>query len=221
MRNYCSLCTSSEGKANSWQVWFRSSAKSEATLDIAEPALALDGCPGCPFCCCGCCCSCICRSCCCLLIASSIRVRTFGTGGGGEVGIPNGFFDPVCCATRGLMGSGELVFSGADAGRGGTGILFIAFCGKGGGCDCCCCNCCGSENGELALGCWLGLNELARLNCICCCGSGVWPNTGNGLVPWLVGEGPNGEEFVGGGPNGGRLNPVACGCAPFAPSRVL
>ena len=100
------------------------------------------------------------------------------------------------------MGSGELVFSGADAGRGGTGILLTEFWGKGGGCDCCCCNCCGRENGEFAFGCWVGLNELAGLNCTCCCCSGVWPKTGNGLVPWLAGEGPNGEGFVGGGSNG-------------------
>ena len=61
----------------------------EATLDIAGPEFGLNGCPGCPFCCCGCCCCCccICRSCCCLLIASSIRVGIFGTGGGGEVRI--------------------------------------------------------------------------------------------------------------------------------------
>ena len=112
-------------------------AKSEATLDIVKPALGLDVfediCPGCPFCCC----CCICLSSCCLFIASSIRVGTFGTGGGGEVGIPNGFFDPVCCATRGLMDSGELVLSGAEAGRGGTDMLFTRFCGWGGGCDCC------------------------------------------------------------------------------------
>lgn len=92
--------------------------KSDAILDIVEPALGLEVingvCSGCPFCCC-----CICCSSCCLFIASSIKVGTFGTGGGGEVGIPNGFFEPVCCTARGLMGSGELVFRGADAGRGG------------------------------------------------------------------------------------------------------
>jgi hypothetical protein len=149
-------------------------AKSEAMLDIVEPALGLDvaedSCPGCPFCCC---CCCICCSSCCLFIASSIRVGTFGTGGGGEVGIPNGFFDPVCCATRGLMGSGELVLSGADAGRGGTDILFAGFCSWGGGCDCCCCICWGSVNGEFMFGCWLVLNGLAGLNGVCCCCPGV------------------------------------------------
>ena len=176
-----------------------SEEKSEATLDIAEPAPGLDGCPGCPLCCCGWCWCCICGRCCCLLISSSIKVATFGTGtgGGGEVGIPNGFFDPVCCATRGFIGPGELIFSGADAGQGGTDTLFTGFCGKG-DCGCCCCIRCGSENGESALGCWLGLNELAGLNGCCC--SEAWPKTGNGLVPWLVGEGPNGEGFFGGGP---------------------
>ena len=51
---------------------------------------------------------------------------------GAEVGIPNRFIDPVCCATRGLIDSGEPVFSGANAGRGGTGKLFTGFCGEGG-----------------------------------------------------------------------------------------
>lgn len=150
-------------------------AKSEATLDIVEPALGLDVgediCPGCPFCCC-CCCCCICRSSCCLFIASSIRVGTFGTGGGGEVGIPNGFFDPVCCATRGLIGSGESVFIGTDAGRGGIN-MFTGFCSWGGGCDCCCCICCGNVNGEFMFDCWLVLNGLAGLNGVCCCCPGV------------------------------------------------
>ena len=128
-------------------------AKSEATLDIVEPEVGLDMaegvCPGCPFCCC-CCIRC---SSCCLFIASSIRVGIFGTGGGGEVGIPNGFFDPVCCATRGLIGSGELVFNGADAGRGGIVILFTGLCCCGGGCDCCCCICWGDVNGKFIFGC--------------------------------------------------------------------
>ena len=53
-----------------------------------------------------------------------------------------------CCATRDFVGSGELVFSGADAGRGGICTLFTGFCGRGGGWDCCCCICCGSEKGE-------------------------------------------------------------------------
>ena len=71
------------------------------------------------------------------------------------------------------MSSGVLVFSGADAGPGGTGILFAGFCGKGGGCGRCCCICYGSENGEFVFGCWLGLNGLVGLNGICCCCSGV------------------------------------------------
>ena len=145
-------------------------AKSDAILDIVEPGPGLeivgDVCPGCPFCCC----RCISCSSCCLFIASSIRVGIFGTGGGGEVGIPNGFFDPVCCATRGFMGSGELVFSGADAGRGGMDALVAVLCGCSGGCDCCCCSCWGSVNGEF---CWLPLNGLAGLNCICCCCAGI------------------------------------------------
>lgn len=214
-------------------------AKSEATLDIAEPELGInvgeDACPSCPFCCC--CCCCIRFSSCCLFNASSIRVGTFGTGGGGEVGIPNGFFDPVCCATRGLIGSGELVFSGADAGRGGMGMLYTGLCGWGGGCDCCCCSCCGSVNGEFTFGCWLMLNGLVEFSGACCGCPGVWPKTGKGLVPWVVGEGPNGEGVdgegpndeevegespndegvVGEGPNGERLNPVACGGTPPIP----
>jgi len=67
------------------------------------------------------------------------------------------------------MGSGELVLSGAEAGRGGTGMLFIGFCGWGGGCDWCCCICCGSINGEPTFGCWLVPNGPAMSNGICCC----------------------------------------------------
>ena len=52
-----------------------------------------------------------------MIISSSIKVATFGTGGGGEVGVPNGFFDPVCCATRGFVGPGKLVVSGRTWGK--------------------------------------------------------------------------------------------------------
>lgn len=55
----------------------------------------------------------------------------FGADERGEVGTPNEFLDPVCRAAMGLMGSGELVFSGTDARRGGTGvkaaIVVVAF----------------------------------------------------------------------------------------------
>lgn len=50
-------------------------------------------------------------------------------------------------------------------------------------------------------------------------------------MPWLTGEGPNGEkfvgevpngeEFVGEVPNGERLSAVGCGCTPFIPLGVL
>ena len=57
----------------------------------------------------------------------------FGTGGGAETGIPNGFREPVWCVFSTTCGCSGTVASGTDADRGGAfwAAAFVGACAKG------------------------------------------------------------------------------------------